>query len=151
MIPAKKVYFLLTAGIFIAPILSMIVGIFPTIIITCLFDLTVFILMVVDGWGMKANRVQITRELPSRLSIGRDNPVILKVQGGKIDTVIKIRDYYPAEFAVSTPTVTANINANQTQELTYTVYPNQRGEFAWGNMQVRQLGMWCDSLLAESR
>ncbi|MDD1414957.1 DUF58 domain-containing protein [Dolichospermum sp. ST_con] len=142
MIPAKKVYFLLIAGIFIAPILSMIVGIFPTIIITCLFDLTVFILMVVDGWGMKANRVQITRELPSRLSIGRDNSVVLKVQGGKIDAVIRIRDYYPAEFAVSTPTVTANINANQTQELTYTVYPNQRGEFAWGNMQVRQLGMW---------
>ena len=142
MIPSKKVYFLLTAGIFIAPIISMIVGIFPTIIITCLFDLTVFILMVVDGWGMKANRVQITRELPSRLSIGRDNPVILKVQGGKIDTVIKIRDYYPAEFAVSTTTVTGNINANQSQELTYTVYPNQRGEFAWGNMQVRQLGMW---------
>jgi uncharacterized protein (DUF58 family) len=142
MIPAKKVYFLLIAGIFIAPILSMIVGISQTIIITCLFDLTVFILMVVDGWGMKANRVQITRELPSRLSIGRDNPVVLKVQGGKIDAVIKIRDYYPAEFAVSTPTVTANINANQNQELTYTVYPNQRGEFAWGNMQVRQLGMW---------
>ena len=40
------------------------------------------------------------------------------------------------------PTVTANINANQNQELTYTVYPNQRGEFAWGNIQVRQLGMW---------
>ena len=142
MIPAKKVYFLLITGIFIAPILSMIVGISQTIIITCLFDLTVFILMVVDGWGMKANRVQITRELPSRLSIGRDNPVILKVQGGKIDAVIKTRDYYPGEFAVSTTTVTGNINANQNQELTYTVYPNQRGEFAWGNMQVRQLGMW---------
>ncbi|MDD1464484.1 hypothetical protein MEO43_03990 [Dolichospermum sp. ST_sed5] len=55
MIPAKKVYFLLIAGIFIAPILSMIVGIFPTIIITCLFDLTVFILMVVDGWENSHN------------------------------------------------------------------------------------------------
>ncbi|MDB9452403.1 DUF58 domain-containing protein [Dolichospermum circinale] len=142
MIPSKKVYFLLIAGIFISPILSMILGIYQTIIITCLFDLTVFTLMVIDGWAMKAKRVEITRELPSRLSIGRDNPVILKVQAGKIDAVIKIRDYYPQEFAVSTTTVTANINANQNQELTYTVYPNQRGEFSWGNMQVRQLGMW---------
>jgi len=142
MIPSKKVYFLLIFGIFITPILSMIVGIYQTIIITCLFDFTVFTFMVIDAWGMKANRVEITRELPLRLSIGRDNPVILKVQAGKIDAVIKIRDYYPQEFAVSTTTVTANINANQNQELTYTVYPNQRGEFAWGNMQVRQLGMW---------
>ena len=142
MIPSKKVYFLLISGIFIVPILSMIVGIYQTIIITCLFDLTVFTFMVIDAWGMKANRVEITRELPLRLSIGRDNPVILKVQAGKIDAVIKIRDYYPQQFAVSTTTVIANINANQNQELTYTVYPNQRGEFAWGNMQVRQLGMW---------
>ena len=142
MIPSKKVYFLLISGIFITPILSVILGIYQTIIITCLFDFTVFFFMVIDAWGMKANRVEITRELPLRLSIGRDNPVILKVQAGKIDAVIKIRDYYPQEFAVSTTTVTANINANQNQELTYTVYPNQRGEFAWGNMQVRQLGMW---------
>lgn len=142
MIPSKKVYFLLISGIFITPILSVILGIYQTIIITCLFDFTVFTFMVIDAWGMKANRVEITRELPLRLSIGRDNPVILKVQAGKIDAVIKIRDYYPQEFAVSTTTVTANINANQNQELTYTVYPNQRGEFAWGNMQVRQLGMW---------
>ncbi|MDP5017612.1 MAG: DUF58 domain-containing protein, partial [Dolichospermum sp.] len=142
MIPSKKVYFLLIAGIFIAPILSIILGISSTIIVICLFDITVLILMVVDGLGMKTKRVEITRELPSRLSIGRDNPVIFKVQAGKIDAVIKIRDYYPSEFTVSTTTVTANINANQNQELTYTVYPNQRGEFAWGNIQVRQLGSW---------
>jgi uncharacterized protein (DUF58 family) len=131
MIPSKKVYFLLIVGIFISPILSMILGIYQTIIITCLFDLTVFTFMVIDGWGMKANRVEITRELPSRLSIGRDNSVILKVKAGKIDAVIEIHDYYPQEFTVSTTTVTANINANQSQELTYTVYPNQRGEFSW--------------------
>ncbi|MFN6393615.1 MAG: DUF58 domain-containing protein [Aphanizomenon sp.] len=142
MIPSKKVYFLLIAGIFISPILSMILGIDQTIIIICLFDITVFIFMVIDIWRIKANRVEITRELPLRLSIGRDNSVILKVQAGKVDTVIQVRDYYPQEFAVSENTITANIYANQNQELIYTVYPNQRGEFSWGNIQVRQLGMW---------
>jgi uncharacterized protein (DUF58 family) len=142
MIPSKKVYFLLIAGIFISPILSMILGIDQTIIIICLFDITVFIFMVIDIWRIKANGVEITRELPLRLSIGRDNSVILKVQAGKVDTVIQVRDYYPQEFAVSENTITANIYANQNQELIYTVYPNQRGEFSWGNIQVRQLGMW---------
>lgn len=142
MIPSKKVYFLLIAGIFISPILSMILGIDQTIIIICLFDITVFIFMVIDIWRIKANRVEITRELPLRLSIGRDNSVILKVQAGKVDTLIQVRDYYPQEFAVSENTITANIYANQNQELIYTVYPNQRGEFSWGNIQVRQLGMW---------
>ncbi len=142
MIPSKKVYFLLIAGIFISPILSMILGIDQTIIIICLFDITVFIFMVIDIWRIKVNGVEITRELPLRLSIGRDNSVILKVQAGKVDTVIQVRDYYPQEFAVSENTITANIYANQNQELIYTVYPNQRGEFSWGNIQVRQLGMW---------
>ena len=142
MIPSKKVYFLLIAGIFISPILSMILGIDQTIIIICLFDITVFIFMVIDIWRIKVNGVEITRELPLRLSIGRDNSVILKVQAGKVDTLIQVRDYYPQEFAVSENTITANIYANQNQELIYTVYPNQRGEFSWGNIQVRQLGMW---------
>lgn len=142
MIPSQKVYFLLIAGIFIAPIVSMMLGVYPTLILVLLFDIVVLSLTVIDGWRVRKNRVKISRELLPRLSIGRDNPVVLKVEGGNINSVVKIRDYYPNEFAVSTSTLNVNLSANNTQELTYTVQPNQRGEFSWGNIQVRQLGSW---------
>jgi uncharacterized protein (DUF58 family) len=98
--------------------------------------------MMVDGWRVKPLRVQVKRELPQRLSIGRDNPVMLAVTSANTDAIIQIRDYYPAEFGVSTQTLSATVPVNTTQELTYTVHPSGRGEFSWGNIQVRQLGSW---------
>lgn len=142
MVPAKRVYVLLILGIAIAPILSIIVGISFSIIATLLFDAIVLGLMLVDGWRVRPVRVQITRELPSRLSIGRDNPVVLTVTSKNANANIQIKDYYPTGFGVSAPALNTTVAANNTQELTYTVNPTQRGEFPWGNIQVRQLGNW---------
>ncbi|MFM7372615.1 MAG: DUF58 domain-containing protein, partial [Sphaerospermopsis kisseleviana] len=142
MIPSKKVYFLLGLAIAVSPILSMIVGIYQSIALTLLFDAVVLGLMVIDSLKVRKSRVKISRELPSRLSIGRDNPVVLKVESGNTNSIIQIRDYYPTEFTVSTSTLSVNLSANNTQEITYTVQPNQRGDFPWGNIQVRQLGNW---------
>ncbi|QLE56080.1 DUF58 domain-containing protein [Nostoc sp. TCL26-01] len=142
MVPAKKVYLLLLLGLAIAPILSLLIGVTFSIAITLLFDIAVLGLMVVDGWRVRTLRVQVSRQLPSRLSIGRDNPVVLNVTSEKTNAVIQIRDDYPVGFGVSVTALNATIAANTTQELTYSVQPTQRGEFAWGNIQVRQLGRW---------
>ncbi|MBD2300841.1 DUF58 domain-containing protein [Nostoc sp. FACHB-190] len=142
MVASQRVYFLLGLGIAIAPILSLFLSIPVSIAITLLFDAAVLVLMIVDGLRVRPLRVRVKRELPQRLSIGRDNPVMLAVTAAKTDAIIQLRDYYPAEFGVSTPTLTATIPANTTQELTYTANPTQRGEFPWGNIQVRQLGTW---------
>lgn len=142
MVASKRVYLLLILGIAIAPILSIFIGISLTIVVTLLFDVLVIGLMVVDGSRVRRQRVQITRVLPSRLSIGRDNQVILTVTSEKADATIQICDYYPTGFGVSAPTLNAIVAMNSTQELTYTVKPPQRGEFPWGNIQVRQLGKW---------
>ncbi|MBD2213359.1 DUF58 domain-containing protein [Nostoc linckia FACHB-104] len=142
MVPADRVYILLVIGIAIAPILAMLFGIPTSIGITLLFDIFVLALMVVDGLRVRRDRVEVSRQIPSRLSIGRDNPVVLTVKSGNANTVIKIRDYYPTGFGVSTPEISATVGINSTQELTYTVHPTQRGEFPWGNIQVRQLGFW---------
>ncbi|WP_445634077.1 DUF58 domain-containing protein [Nostoc sp. DSM 114161] len=142
MVPSKRVYLLLVLGIAIAFILSFFLPIKATIAITLLFDVAVILLMVADGLQVRRYRVQITRELPPRLSIGRDNPVVLKVTSQKVNAQIQIRDYYPTGFGVSAPGLQAIIPSNSTQELTYTVNPTQRGEFPWGNIQVRQLGVW---------
>ncbi|MEA5504136.1 DUF58 domain-containing protein [Halotia wernerae UHCC 0503] len=142
MVPSRRVYWLLILGIAIALIVSLFLSISVSIAITLLFDLTVLGLMVLDGWRSQSRRVQITRELPPRLSIGRDNPVVLTIKSGNANAVIQIRDDYPTEFDVSASTLNATVPINSTQELTYTVQPKQRGEFPWGNIQIRQLGSW---------
>lgn len=144
MVPADRVYILLVIGIAIAPILAMLFGISTSIGITFLFDIFVLALMVVDGLRVKRDRVEVSRQIPSRLSIGRDNPVVLKVKSANTNAVIKIRDYYPTGFGVSTPELSTTVGMNSTQELTYTVHPTQRGEFAWGNLSsqtIRVLGI----------
>ncbi|OUL37401.1 hypothetical protein BV372_02195 [Nostoc sp. T09] len=142
MVPASRVYLLLVIGIAIAPILAMFFGIPASIAIALLFDALVLGLMIVDGLRVRRDRVQISREIPSRLSIGRDNTIVLKVTSENVNAAIQIRDYYPTGFGVSAPELKANVAMNSTQELTYTVNPTQRGEFSWGNIQVRQLGFW---------
>ena len=142
IIPARKTYLLLIVALVIAPILSMILGIYPSVIITALFDIAVFTLMVIDGASIRDNRVQITRELSPRLSIARDNPIKLKVTMGKRNGLIHICDDYPQAFTASSNIVTATLAAHENRELTYTVYPSYRGEFSWGGIQVRQLGNW---------
>jgi uncharacterized protein (DUF58 family) len=98
MVASKRVYLLLVLGIAIAPILCLFFTIRSAIAITVLFDAIVLGLMVVDGLRVRRSRVQITRELPSRLSIGRDNPVVLKVTSPNTNAQIQICDYYPTGF-----------------------------------------------------
>ena len=96
---------MLVLGIAIAPVLCLFLSIKATIAITVLFDAIVLGLMVVDGLQVRRSRVQITRELPSRLSIGRDNPVVLKVTSPNANAQIQICDYYPTGFGISAPTL----------------------------------------------
>ncbi|MCV3212830.1 DUF58 domain-containing protein [Plectonema radiosum NIES-515] len=141
MVPARRVYFLLVLGIAIAPIIAMFLNISSSIAITLLFDVIILGLMIVDGRRSRRHRVEIKRDLPPRLSIGRDNQVVLTVKSNT-NAVILIRDYYPSGFGISTPTIRAAVESDSTQELNYTVNPTQRGEFSWGDIQVRQLGLW---------
>lgn len=140
MVTTKRVYFLLIFGIAIASIIATFLNVSISIAFILLFDAIVLGLMIVDGRRSRRLRVEMTRELPARLSIGRDNPVIIRVFANT-KAVIIIKDYYPSEFGVSTPILRATID-NTNKELNYTVKPTQRGEFAWGDIQVRQLGLW---------
>ena len=142
MIPARKVYLLLLLGIAIAPLVATIENVSLSILVTLVFDGIVLGLAIADGLLVRRNPVQVTRQLPDRLSIGRDNPVTLSVKSANRSAKVQISDYYPTQFAVSTPTLSLSLPANSSEDFTYTVHPNQRGEFAWGDIQIRQLGTW---------
>ncbi len=142
MIPSRRLYFLLLLGLAIAIVLATVVDVQVSLIATLLFDLVILVLAFWDAQQVKVNRVQVTRLQLHRLSIGRDNPVVLSVQAGNRAAKIRLRDYYPLEFEVSAPLLEASLEANSTQELTYTVHPDSRGEYQWGDIQVRQRGQW---------
>jgi uncharacterized protein (DUF58 family) len=142
MIPSRRLYFLLLLGLAIAIVLATVVDVQVSLIATLLFDLVILVLAFWDAQQVKADRVQVTRLPLHRLSIGRDNPVVLSVQAGNRAAKIRLRDYYPLEFEVSAPLLEASLEANSTQELTYTVHPDSRGEYQWGDIQVRQRGQW---------
>ncbi len=142
MLPSKKVYLLLLLAVFIAIPLAILVGVEESITLTLLFDGVVLGLMVADGFINRRNRVDVVRTLESRLSIGRDNPVLLRVTSSNANAIIQVCDRYPSSFDVSKPVLRAVVPANSTKELSYTVHPKQRGEFTWGHIQVRQLGTW---------
>ncbi len=142
MIPAIRLYFLLAIAIPIAILLAMLVNQQTSIISTVLFDGLILVLAIIDALRVKSDRVQVTRHPLHRLSVGRDNPVLLSVRSANQTAKIQLRDSYPLEFDVSQPTLEASLNPNTDQELTYTIRPQNRGEYQWGDIQVRQLGSW---------
>lgn len=149
MIPSRRVYWLLLLGTAIALGIATVGSdlINPRFLglsigLTLGFDAALLGLMVVDGLTGKANRVTVTRDRLERLSIGRENPVRLTVKSGKHPVVLQIRDYAPQEFSTSEGVLSVNLSADQTQVLTYTAFPPKRGEYQWGDIQVRQLGRW---------
>lgn len=66
---------------------------------------------------------------------------MLKVRNSSTNALIQICDYYPSEFGASA-LIRTSIPSSSSQELTYTIHPKQRGEYAWGDIHVRQLGLW---------
>jgi uncharacterized protein (DUF58 family) len=142
IIPAKRFYFILVFGMAIALVIATFVNIEISLASILLFDLIVFALTLGDGQQIKANRVAISRHPLQKLSLGRDNPVILSVQAKNQKSQVIIKDYYPLAFKASPSTLQTSLEPNSIQELTYTIYPDSRGEFQWGGIQVRQLGKW---------
>ena len=142
MIPAIRLYFLLAIALPIALLLAMLVNQQTSIAATLLFDTLIIGLAITDALRVKSDRVEVTRHPLHRLSIGRDNPVVLSVRSAKKTAKIQLRDSYPVEFDVSVPLLKTSLNPNTNQELNYTIRPQSRGEYQWGDIQVRQLGNW---------
>ena len=100
---------------------------------------------IADGWLVRRDRATVERLPIERLSIGRDNPIRLVIKAGQRSATLQIRDASPQAFTQSSdnPAVLqVSLPANAQEELTYQVFPTQRGEYNWGKAQVRQLGAW---------
>jgi uncharacterized protein (DUF58 family) len=141
MIPTGKLYGWLLLGLAIAIPMGILSPqkLLTISLILLGYDGLILGLAAWDNQLTKQRRVDVEPQPVHRLAINRDNPIVLTVRSGYFPADLQIRDGYPPELEVSTPTLNARLSSHDTQELTYTVRPHQRGEFLWGAIQVRQL------------
>lgn len=161
MIPTQRTYGLLIAGGLVATLLSNFVPESNRVSVALLtlfcFDGSVLVATLWDSWQVGKQRVTIARAPLQRLSIGRENPIELTLSARKAADVL-IYDRYPTAFEgpemplraiLSTPGSTTESTADSTEgtvagkgeeTLTYRVKPMKRGDYAWGDLEVRQRG-----------
>jgi uncharacterized protein (DUF58 family) len=147
MIPSLRLYLLLLLGTAIGLIAatftpSALLMLREIILLTLLWDALVLGAAIADGWLSQRDRATVERLPIERLSIGRDNPIRLGVKTGGRSATLQIRDGHPQAIPATPPVLQISLPANMSEELTYQVFPTQRGEYSWGKIQVRQLGGW---------
>jgi uncharacterized protein (DUF58 family) len=140
MIPTSRVYLLLLLGTGLG-LGGSLINLSWAIIAMLIWDAVLLLLCLFDGLNGRQHRVKIERRPLERLSIGRENSINLQLSPTRHSVVLQIRDDYPLSFAAQPEVLKVALPPTQTPaELTYQVFPNQRGEYNWGAIQVRQLG-----------
>jgi uncharacterized protein (DUF58 family) len=146
MLPSRRTYGLLLLGLIVSTAIALLLPnpnrLALSVLFVLVFDAIALAIAVFDSSRVKSHRVNVKRHELSRLSIGRDNLVSLTVESGQRSADIELYDTYPVEFGVSMMPIAAKLTANSSQEMSYTVHPTHRGEYHWGNIQVRQLSPW---------
>ena len=139
MIPSRRCYVLLSVGGLGAALLDILINRQVSLGFLQIYDVALLVATIVDASQIKQNAVEVTRREIQRLSVGRDNPIELKVTSGKQRAIARLRDAFP-QFTVDADTLEVNLPPNSTEELKYIIHPDSRGEYEWGDIQVRQLG-----------
>jgi len=136
-----RVFLVIGLGGAIAAQISAVV---PALEVMGLADLILLLLAGTDHYRGRSQRIQAKRLPLGHLSIGQDNPVTVMLDNPGPTATIRLKDDYPAPF---TATDTAHQLATQFQlapqsakVVTYAVKPNQRGEFAWGKLNLQPGG-----------
>lgn len=147
MLPTQRTYGLLLGGGAIATLLTNFSNasdrLAIALVLMLIFDGVILLLVLWDGWQVSRQRATVTRQPLHRLSIGRDNSITLTITA-QYPAHLLIYDNYPVEFdGPEMPLRPLEATTADTErELTFTVNPKHRGEYAWGDLQVRQRGAW---------
>ncbi|WNC21585.1 MULTISPECIES: DUF58 domain-containing protein [unclassified Thermosynechococcus] len=112
-----------------------------------LYDLVIFGLSLWDYIRIGRWQLTLDRACESRLSIGRQNPIRLRLHTrGEVSLNeqiwVELYDYVPAEFTGEIPYFAFAASAQSTLELLYHVFPPRRGAFQWSGCDVRLRSSW---------
>ncbi|MEB3312065.1 MAG: DUF58 domain-containing protein [Snowella sp.] len=142
MIPTFRFYLFLMLGGAIAVWMAIVFSQAAALRVLLLYDLGLLILGFIDAYRVKFHRVEVSRSPLARLSIGQDNPVELILKNQQYPAQVWLKDDYPVNFSVSVTELKASLAPHGEQTLTYAVYPQQRGQYEWKDLHLRQLGRW---------
>lgn len=143
LVPTTRLYLLFAALGILSLFLAIVTNTQTSIATTLGLNLLLLIIAIGDGWRDKSKRVMVTREHLHRLSVGRDNRVTLQVSNeSQREITLKLVDSYPQVFPVDEAELNCCLAANQTQKLSYSIFPQKRGEFTWKQIYVRQKSPW---------
>ncbi len=144
MTPTSRLYGLMAMGGAVAALLQGVSQTTsPAIILLGMlaFDGLLLGLMLLDGVLVnQAKRPTVKREPLHRFSIGRDNKVTITIDTKATPAQLQIYDRYPNPLGDIAMPLRANCGAKSRSQVSYTVHPQQRGEFQWGDLEVRQRG-----------
>ena len=140
MIPSRRCYVLLAAGGLGAALLDVFTARQISLNFLRIYNFVLLVATVIDASQVKGNAIEVSRAEIGKLSVGRDNPIALKIISKTSRAIARIRDSYPTIFQVDKETLEIQLPANSISEQTYIIHPDRRGEYEWGQIQVRQLG-----------
>lgn len=87
---------------------------------------------------VKPDALRLERLYEHRLSLGADNPICIKVENRSgVNLEIIVKDEYPSSFQADTKVLKGSIPANSGPKLKYTLNPPKRGDYIFGNINVR--------------
>jgi uncharacterized protein (DUF58 family) len=115
-----------------------------------------FLLLLLDWWvaarAFRSGALRARRERPARLSVGVENEVVLVLEN-TVRRVLRVvvRDEPPPAFRADPTLLQVTVPAHGSARLVYRLLPTDRGNFAFGNIDVRcrgPLGLaWLDRAL----
>ncbi len=107
-----------------------------------LFVLLFLALLALD-WRLAEgiSRFEVGRSHDTKLSLGADNPIQVQVRNrSRRPASIWLRDEPPDQFKIETRILTAQIPARQTWQASYHVHPIRRGDYQFGDLNLRWQG-----------
>ena len=140
MIPAKRCYLLLAVGGIGAAILDLVSTRQVSLNFLRIYNFTLLVATILDASQVKNNAIEVERKEIQKLSVGRDNSIELNITSAQGKAIAQIRDAYPPEFSVDKDTLEVNLPPSSLSQQTYIIHPDRRGDYTWGNIQIRQLG-----------
>jgi len=88
-----------------------------------------------------SSRFEVTRLHDTKLSLGAENPIRVKVRSlRRRSTTFWLRDEPPDGFRVSERVLAGEVGPRRTWEGVYYVRPLRRGDYGFGNLTLRWLG-----------
>lgn len=141
MVPTQRTYGLLLGGGVVATLLTNFsegsARLAVALLALLLFDGAVLLAMLWDS--LRVKKADVQRAPLQRLSIGQDNSIEIHLSADAPIT-LQVYDSYPTAFDGPELPLLASLDGKSSHLLTYTVRPTHRGEYPWGDLQVRQRG-----------